>query len=326
MFSIIVPVFNVKDYVAKCVNSILDQSFRDFELILVDDGSNDQSGGICDEFCYDNRVKIIHQQNRGLSTARNRGICEATEEYVIFVDGDDYIEPDSLKEIHKGLDQANYPDVLVTRIRRFFENGQAKYMDFHMPIELLKKGVKEDYVKWIFGKSDNTWPSVRYVVRRETIRKNELAFRMGYLHEDIDWTSRLFIFANTFGCIAPYWYNHRKGREGSITSSTDPQGLLNMIEIVAFNMKNPEYETFEWKEIVFSRMLRSVFSKLKEFRLFNNEEKKAILESLNNNKDIFSYERRNKNRLFILFCSIFGFRAGLSLLGFLRPELDSTKL
>ena len=99
--SIIVPVYKAEQYLHRCVDSILSQSFTDCELILVDDGSPDKSGEICDEYASrDSRIQVIHKQNGGVSSARNAGLDVAHGEYVWFVDSDDWIENDSLKEIY----------------------------------------------------------------------------------------------------------------------------------------------------------------------------------------------------------------------------------
>lgn len=90
--SIIVPIYNVESYLRRCIDSILKQTFSDFELILVDDGSTDRSGGICDEYAEkDGRVHVIHQKNSGVSAARNRGLAESVGKYVMFCDADDYV-------------------------------------------------------------------------------------------------------------------------------------------------------------------------------------------------------------------------------------------
>jgi len=92
--SIIVPVYKVEPYLRRCIDSILAQTFLDFELILVDDGSPDNCPGICDEYAEkDSRIKVIHQTNGGLSSARNRGIAAAEGEYLLFCDSDDYVSP-----------------------------------------------------------------------------------------------------------------------------------------------------------------------------------------------------------------------------------------
>ncbi|MFR2551722.1 MAG: glycosyltransferase [Clostridioides difficile] len=102
--SIIVPVYNVEKYLEKCVRSILAQTFTDFELILVDDGSLDSSGAMCDQFAeQDQRVKVIHKENGGLSDARNAGIELATGEYLGFVDSDDYIADDMYELLYTNI-------------------------------------------------------------------------------------------------------------------------------------------------------------------------------------------------------------------------------
>ena len=95
--SIIIPVYNVEKYLHRCVDSILSQTFTDFELLLIDDGSNDKSGNICDEYTErDVRIRVFHKKNGGVSSARNLGLDKAKGEYVTFVDADDYLEPDTL--------------------------------------------------------------------------------------------------------------------------------------------------------------------------------------------------------------------------------------
>ena len=96
-FSIIVPVYNVEKYLRECIDSILCQTFTDFELILVDDGSKDESGKICDEYAEkDNRIKVIHKENGGQSTARNCGVKESSGKYIVFLDSDDFISEDTI--------------------------------------------------------------------------------------------------------------------------------------------------------------------------------------------------------------------------------------
>lgn len=95
LLSIIVPIYNARTYIEKCIESILRQNFRDYELILVDDGSIDGSGYICDTYAgLDSRIHVIHQLNKGVSSARNTGLEAATGQYVCFVDADDWIESD----------------------------------------------------------------------------------------------------------------------------------------------------------------------------------------------------------------------------------------
>lgn len=99
--SVIVAVYNIESYLPKCIRSLINQSFRDTEIILVDDGSKDSSGRICDEFAAeDSRISVIHKQNGGLSSARNEGLAKATGRWIIHIDGDDWLESDMLRSMY----------------------------------------------------------------------------------------------------------------------------------------------------------------------------------------------------------------------------------
>lgn len=116
MISVIVPVYNVEKYLPRCIESILAQTHADWELILVDDGSTDGSGEICDRYASaDSRVKAIHTRNRGVSSARNRGLDEARGEWVSFVDSDDYVAPEYLSDMKAKADDA---DIVVSGWRQ----------------------------------------------------------------------------------------------------------------------------------------------------------------------------------------------------------------
>lgn len=118
--SIIVPVYNCEKYISNCINSILEQSFKDFELILVDDGSSDRSFEICESFAKkDNRVRAIHQPNSGVSRARNRGLDEAKGEYIGFVDGDDCVDKEMYERLYKNLADNN-ADISICGIVNYF--------------------------------------------------------------------------------------------------------------------------------------------------------------------------------------------------------------
>lgn len=114
-FTVIVPVYNVESHLKKCIDSLLKQTYKDFEILLIDDGSTDESGQICDDYAKkDNRVRVIHQDNGGLSVARNTGVKNARGEWVSFVDGDDWIEPDTMEFANNFLSEAPYDSDILT--------------------------------------------------------------------------------------------------------------------------------------------------------------------------------------------------------------------
>lgn len=125
--SIIVPVYKVEKYLPKCIDSILAQTFRDFELILIDDGSPDNCGAICDEYAArDSRIKVIHQANAGVSAARNAGLDIASGTYLGFVDSDDWIEPE-MYETMIATAKEKQVDVVVCGHSTYEENGNLQY-------------------------------------------------------------------------------------------------------------------------------------------------------------------------------------------------------
>ena len=126
--SIIVPVYNVEQYLENCINSVLNQSFRNFQLILVDDGSKDSSGEICDRFVLkDSRVKVIHKPNAGVSAARNAGIDIATGQFICFIDSDDWIESEYLQKI---VDEIYDFDILFFGSVWHYEDGCSRSLSF----------------------------------------------------------------------------------------------------------------------------------------------------------------------------------------------------
>lgn len=146
-FTVIIPVYNVAAYLAKCIDSVLKQEFKQYEVILIDDGSTDESGTICDKFAeQDKRIVVIHQKNKGLSAARNIGIENAKGEYILFLDSDDYWHDSSaLNIIYSRLNVSN-ADILSFNYMKFcddvFEKPYFK-QDTNMPLDKLEKNSLE---------------------------------------------------------------------------------------------------------------------------------------------------------------------------------------
>lgn len=147
MISIIVPVYNVEHYIHQCVDSILNQSYSDFELILVDDGSSDKSGDICDEYALkDKRIRVLHQENAGVSAARNKGIEHAIGEWVVFVDSDDFVTNDYLADFEVDKDNSN----LIIQGLEYFDARTETYFN---PVRVNNVSLKKE--SFINSVSDN---------------------------------------------------------------------------------------------------------------------------------------------------------------------------
>ena len=125
MISIIVPVYNAEKYLEQCVKSILNQNYSDFELLLIDDGSTDESAKICDSFIYDHRVRTFHRTNSGVSSSRNFGLDNAKGEYITFIDSDDWIEESYLSVLMQNLIEN---EVDISSCNCFVESATKKYV------------------------------------------------------------------------------------------------------------------------------------------------------------------------------------------------------
>lgn len=173
--SIIIPVYNKAEYISDCLNSLLRQDFADFEIVCVDDGSTDNSGALCDQQAADdNRIRVIHTENGGVTAARRKGVEAARGKYIVFVDADDMLLPDALKTLHKAITGTNADEVIATYKDQY---GQIHDSGFRgeQPCEPLVRNllaVKNSFcVLWgiIFRKEllDGCLNAPREIVERE---------------------------------------------------------------------------------------------------------------------------------------------------------------
>lgn len=217
-FSIIVPVYNVEEYIEKCLESIFNQSFKDFEVIVVNDGTKDKSMDIVKK--YD--VTIINQKNMGLSEARNNGVKKAKGEYIIFLDSDDYIEKDLLKEINKSI--KNNPDVVRYQIQDVENNEIIKEYEEEKfnglsGVEAFKKITNYHYV-------ENAWA---YSIKREYFEEEKFKFKKGTYHEDFGITPLIILKAEKVNSINYIGYNYVQ-RQGSIMNNSNYEKTKKKVE------------------------------------------------------------------------------------------------
>ena len=214
LFSIIVPIYNVENYIRKCVDSLIAQSFSDIEIILVDDESPDNCPQICDEYArMDNRITVIHQKNGGLSDARNSGLSIARGQYVIFVDSDDYIDVDACQRFaYHVTDNA---DILVGNA--IVEGGNCN-LSHIAPGNTVYDG--STYLKVSLQNHKSPMAAWLNVYRREFLSDNNLWFKKGILHEDEQFTPRAFLKASSVVVTGIEFY-HYVIRSNSITTKKD---------------------------------------------------------------------------------------------------------
>lgn len=203
MISVIVPVYDVENYLRRCVDSVLAQTYQNFELILVDDGSPDCCGQICDDYAaLDGRIKVVHQKNGGLSAARNAGLDVAQGECVAFVDSDDYCHPEMLKVLYDKIVQYN-ADVVVSGFKRVDQFGKEIDNESYLPeveelidgTDALKRLIMKDYVRAV------VWNKIYKRTLFESLR-----FPVGKLYEDDFIAPRLLYQCDRVVLIPQYLY------------------------------------------------------------------------------------------------------------------------
>lgn len=227
LFSIIVPVYNVEHYLEQCCESILNQDNVDLELIIIDDGSTDNSAAICDIYLDDDRVTIVHKENGGLSDARNVGLLKARGKYVLFVDSDDFLEDTNfLSNVSDKISNNDY-DLLVFGYKKYYEesgtykaflpNISSDYLECSLET-LIERNL---YVLSAWGK----------IIKKSVLKENQLFFTKEVLSEDMDWCIRLATVIDNINVIkvSPYIYRQRKGSITKTPSKKKIDDLRNNI-------------------------------------------------------------------------------------------------
>ncbi len=243
LISVIVPVYNVENYIGECIDSILAQTMSSFELILVDDGSKDASGRICDEYAeLDSRIRVIHKENGGLSSARNRGLDEAKGDYICFVDSDDAVSADYLEKLYAAIKRDN-TDIVVCDIDA--PKLSTADMSVNSPISMPVLEAK----RWLYDQTSREYVLMVVAWNKMYAKKllDGIRYPEGRLHEDEFMICRLLSRAKTVSFVPDKLYVYRDNTSG-ITSDANRFNLRHFDVIDAYKerisgaMDDEEYE------------------------------------------------------------------------------------
>ena len=222
--SIIIPVYNVERYLPVCLESIVQQFMDDYEVILVDDGSTDSSGAICNEYADRHpQFHVIHQQNQGISAARNTGIVESKGKYLLFLDSDDFLVPNSLS-IMLELANKNNLDVLGFSLTYVTEDCNEYPVKQSATPELAEVMSGFDYMARNNYVAQVWW----YITRRELIVENDIKFPEGHMLEDAAFNVRLFSKTQRMAQVPNIVYCYRQ-RPESIMHNRDKEHQLRLM-------------------------------------------------------------------------------------------------
>lgn len=251
--SVVVPVFNAEKYLSECIDSILSQTFTDFELLLINDGSKDNSGAICDEYAHkDYRVKVFHKENGGVSSARNLGLENAKGEWIAFVDSDDWIDKTMYQEMH---------DLAI------LDNADVVYCDINMVFyshQVAWKAANHDTnkIKFLNNYLASEWTSLcNLLVRKSLFDSNQIKSPEGFpFAEDYHVSARLMYFAERISYLPKALYNYNRMNESSALHNFSPdhydkERKVNL-DLIDFFIARGSYE--DYAKPLCWRLLKSV--------------------------------------------------------------------
>ncbi len=259
-FSIIVPIYNVEAYIKKCLNSILFQTFLDFEIILVDDGSRDKSGTICDEYAKnDARIKVIHKENGGLSSARNVGLESARGEYILFIDSDDFWQIDSfLEEMNKMIENnENKLDMIIFPFSYYFSDSKIIRYTFDNNI-ILSGDFRDDFIRLIEN-NIYTASACNKCIKRSILIDNEILFPIDRLSEDILWCAELSSFIEKYEVYYYPVYAYRQNRINSLTYRISKKNIYDILKSIDDIYISSRFKRQE--DTIFSKAILTYLSK-----------------------------------------------------------------
>ena len=320
--SVIIPVYNVYKYVNECVSSVLKLK-QDFEMILVDDGSTDGSGELCDQLALGNsRIRVIHQENAGLSSARNTGIRNATGDYLMFLDSDDFIDPHETDQMFTQFNGS--AEVLMGFYNNYYEqdnsykaeecNALFKFGNTLCDISdflpsVPRSGASCYMVAW------------RFIVSRNFILENELFFTKGIYHEDEEWTQRLLTQTEKIFVANRFFYQYRQARSGSIMATVKPKHVLDSFFIMERANKLSEIFPIRYPQIEYLRyrIAQLYISNILNLHVLNDEQMDEAIKTLKRYKKICNRYFSGATGVAIHgFQSIFGIRCTSRCIQFLK--------
>lgn len=236
LISVIVPVYNVEKYLRQCLDSIINQTYRNLEIILVDDGSTDSSGIICDEYAQiDARIKVIHKENGGLSSARNAGldVCISGGDYVAFVDSDDWLELDMYERLYETSKKYN-ADIVASKIYLEYKNKTGFLNERYWPQKVV---TIDEFNKMRLFK-DVCYQRLYYTTVCNKLYNSQIFKKLRfphYLYEDVFVILDILRAASVIALLPEHKYHYRQ-REGSIMYKEFSDTSLDIIEAWKYNV------------------------------------------------------------------------------------------
>ena len=302
--SVIVPVYNVENYLEKCLNSLVNQTLQEIEILVINDGSTDNSQKIIEVFQhkFPQKIKVFTKENGGLSDARNFGIDRASGNFLAFVDSDDYVSENMLQEMYD-LAIKNEAELVICNLQKVDEHGNVTQKLTQIPNLSEKIDLEKNFSVF----SDISYFACNKIFKRELFEGKR--FQKGMHFEDIELIPQILLQCKTLAKTDAYHYQYLE-RSNSISKSHTERGLdiLKAVEHVEIAFENSVYSNKK-KELKGFQILEGVYTFLAYLAFVKDEEvydkmsselKKFIKERNISTSEIFKYKRFGKNYLLSL--------------------------
>lgn len=303
LVSVIIPVYNVEEYLSQCIDSVLAQTYPYFEIILVDDGSTDKSGNICDEYVVkDNRIAVIHQENKGLSEARNAGAEKSSGKYIYFLDSDDLILPETFEQLIEKMDSSDADFIFFDA--KSFEDGNPE------------KEIRQNYIRYKEYTTDSGYNLLKELqengeyhsavpllfIRKSFYDNLNLSFAKGILYEDMVFTYEIFCRGNKVSYVNKPFYQ-RRYRSGSImTSKKTIRNFRSAREVYKLVRKiSKELKLIEDKTAA-KYISRCAFNAMNYYKALDGADKKICKEEYKDIKENILKDRAYNNKALYMRC------------------------
>lgn len=313
--SVIIPIYNVVFYLQECVNSVIKQTYKNLEIILVDDGSTDECPNICDTYAkqYSN-VKVVHKQNGGLSDARNVGILNSTGDYLLFLDADDFWKDSTA--VQSLVDRINltHADLLNYSYIKYYEDLK-KYINYFEDMEPLPLEFnKLESIQYLLNNNLYIASACNKLIKKSLFEDGNLYFVKGIYSEDIDWCLRLLIKAESVDFICENFYCYRQ-RSGSISHTINDKkchDLTNNI-LKCFSMVN---KSESLQDVLYKYVAYQYGTFFITQAVAENYQSECINE-LSKYKWVLKYHSNNKKLIILnIMVTLFGYKLSCKIIRF----------
>lgn len=284
--SVVVPIYNVEEYLERCIESLVKQTLEDIEIILVNDGSRDKSGTIAQEFQkkYQDKIKYVEKENGGLSDARNYGMKYATGEYIAFLDSDDYIEKNAYKVMYKKAKEED-----------------SDYVECDFIWEYPEKSKKDEQIK--YANKNEMLAFVRVVawnklIRREVITNNNIEFPKGLRYEDVEFTYKLIPHINKFSYVNEFFihYTQRQNSIANVQNEKTAEIFEVLDNVITYYKQNNFYDEYK-EELEYNYARYLLCSSLKRIcKIPDNQKRKELINKTWDNLNS-KYPEWKKNKI-----------------------------